>query len=188
MTPEYSIQHTVMGLAKSHSMLAFLTALCVTICVTEKAPKSHYREILGGKIKRLNGMAQFDGKVKGILQTAGYHISENCDILAQDELMEVEAFGTLRLDGQSEDPSRSSLVETVINFDLPTEIVQQEVDLPQNIYLCTRKHDELLITFAIRLNSMIPQYSVQTAELDASICRKFVVLMIQNSNSSNDTR
>lgn len=105
--------------------------------------------------------------------------------------MNAEAFGTLRLDNEAKDPSRSSLVETVIDIiakDLPTEIVQREVDLLRNIHLCTQKHDVAPATFANGVSSMVARYSVRIRELDGFNDRQFAVLIIQNANLSNDTR
>lgn len=82
-------------------------------------------------------MAQFGGRVKGIIQSASHIVFDSCDTLAQDKLTEAECSETIRLDGQGENPFRLFLVVTVIDIiakNLLTGIVQQEVDLFQKIH------------------------------------------------------
>lgn len=182
---------TVMGTEHSYSMSNSTHAAKPPRFETNQTPKFRYREALRRWIKRLHGIAKYDEKYRGILETAGHSIFENCDTLAQDRLLEAEASGKLLLDGSSTDPTRTELVEVILEIiakDLPTETVQREVSLLRDIHSCIRKSDETPTCYANRFYSLVARYSIQTGDLDKSINRQFAVLMIENARLSNDTR
>lgn len=79
---------TVLSSEKSYPTSSSTNAYNASQSIANLTLRVRYRESLWRWLKKINGVAKYDEKMKGIRETVGHSIIESCDTLAQDRLLE----------------------------------------------------------------------------------------------------
>lgn len=188
--PVNSRSITVMGPDDTSSGQPGINPIHPPKFLTNKTNKKEYRDSIRAWIQMMNSFAQADSKYRAHVQGAGHLIFMMCDMTSKEILKQAETDGKLTLKGNESDPTRTALVESIVEVlatESPTEAVRHEVDILSDIVACVRRKDEAPREFATRFRGVIARYVNATKMLSPPVSRQFAVMMLRNAELSSDT-
>lgn len=158
--------------------------------ITNVTNKVKYRDSVEIWTTMLRVMAASDPKANARLRSVGLMLYLAADDDAKETIKQAETEGQFVLKGSDEDPDRTELVEallTLIATETPTEKVQREVEMLNEIQTCKRRPSETADVFANRYKACIARYVNQTTVSSPGSDKQWAVMLLRNAMLSPDT-